>query len=89
MAKRTCRVCGKQYEACKAAMKSTGSFRWQEVACSQECGGIYLQRVLESRSKAKQTVEIISPIVVEEPKLEYETQEDFEDYFEEEILEDE
>ena len=46
---RTCRVCGKQYEACRSANRTAGIFRWQEVACSPECGSIYLQRINESR----------------------------------------
>lgn len=44
-----CRVCGKEYEACRSANRTAGVFRWQEVACSPECGAIYLQRVEESR----------------------------------------
>lgn len=43
-----CRVCGKEYEACRTA-KVAGVFRWQEVACSPECGTIYLQKINESR----------------------------------------
>jgi len=46
---RTCRVCGKQYEACRSANRTAGIFRWQEVACSPQCGSIYLQRINESR----------------------------------------
>lgn len=46
---RTCRVCGKQYEACRSANRTAGVFRWQEVACSPQCGSIYLQRINESR----------------------------------------
>ena len=44
-----CRVCGKEYEACSSANRSAGVFRWQEVACSPECGAVYLQKVEESR----------------------------------------
>ena len=44
-----CRVCGKEYEACRSANRSAGVFRWQEVACSPECGAVYLQKVEESR----------------------------------------
>nr|DAL41862.1 MAG TPA_asm: zinc-ribbon domain protein [Bacteriophage sp.]DAM79161.1 MAG TPA: zinc-ribbon domain protein [Caudoviricetes sp.] len=50
---RTCRVCGKQYEACRSANRTAGVFRWQEVACSPECGSIYLQRINESRGIAE------------------------------------
>lgn len=45
-----CRVCGKDYEACRTANKVPGVFRWQEVACSPECGAEYLRRVTEARS---------------------------------------
>lgn len=44
-----CRVCGKEYEACRSANRAAGVFRWQEVACSPECGNIYLQQINESR----------------------------------------
>lgn len=48
-----CRVCGKEYEACHTMMnKAAGVFRWQEVACSPECGAEYLRRVTQSRSPA-------------------------------------
>ena len=44
-----CRVCGKPYEACRSARNVAGVFRWQEVACSRECGLIYLAKIEESR----------------------------------------
>lgn len=44
-----CRVCGKEYEACHSLSKNTNTFRWQEVACSAECGAAYLDRVNKSR----------------------------------------
>lgn len=44
-----CRVCGKEYEACRSANRSAGVFRWQEVACSPECGAVYFQKIEESR----------------------------------------
>lgn len=47
---RTCRVCGKSYEACHTMSKAAGVFRWQEVACSPECGAEYLRRVTEARN---------------------------------------
>lgn len=47
-----CRVCGKEYEACRSANRAAGVFRWQEVACSPECGSIYLQQINESRGIA-------------------------------------
>lgn len=44
-----CRVCGKKYEACRTAKRVDGVFRWQDVACSPECGSIYLSRINMSR----------------------------------------
>ena len=44
----TCRVCGKRYEACLSE-RYNGVFRWQDVACSPECGDEYLNRILVSR----------------------------------------
>ena len=46
---KACRVCGKRYEACRTARANDGVFRYQEVACSPECGQIYLRRILASR----------------------------------------
>lgn len=48
-ATKKCRVCGKEYEACRSANRAAGVFRWQEVACSPECGAVYLQQINESR----------------------------------------
>lgn len=44
-----CRICGKFYEACHTMRHNTGGFRWQEVACSPECGSAYLAKIEESR----------------------------------------
>lgn len=53
---KVCRVCGKEYEACRSANSAGGTFRWQEVSCSPECGAIYLERVIASRAgKAEKT----------------------------------
>ena len=44
-------MCGKSYEACRTMMNRTaGVFRWQEVACSPECGAEYLRRINEARN---------------------------------------
>lgn len=44
-------MCGKEYEACHTQRPNLNNeFRWQEVACSPECGQIYLQRIIASRS---------------------------------------
>lgn len=47
--KRTCKVCGKEYKACKTP--NWGVWRWQDVACCREHGQIYLVRITESRKK--------------------------------------
>jgi len=71
--KKICRVCGKEYEACRSAVRTPGVFRWQEVSCSPECGQIYLQRILDSRkpaeaqkkSKKKKDVEVVVDTITE------------------------
>lgn len=49
---KVCRICGKEYEACRSANRTAGVFRWQEVACSPECGTAYLEKINESRTLA-------------------------------------
>lgn len=44
-------MCGKRYEACHTP-NTTGVFRWRDVACSIECGRIYLERIEQSRKPA-------------------------------------
>ena len=48
MAKRICKTCGKEYEACPKRDYSN-PYRWQDVACSPECGAAYFAEVLRSR----------------------------------------
>lgn len=57
MPKRTmkCRVCGAEYEAC-TSIKAGGPFNWREVACSPECGEIYLARVNEARQPKEEKI---------------------------------
>lgn len=45
-----CRTCGKDYKYCGSFRGST-LFRWQDVACSPECGNIYFRKILESRGQ--------------------------------------
>lgn len=45
---KVCRVCGDTYEACRTS-KVTNTFRWQDVACSPECGAEYLRKIKLSR----------------------------------------
>ena len=67
-----CRVCGKEYEACRSANRAAGVFRWQEVACFPECGSIYLQQINESRGivdarkKSKHKKPVVAEPVVSE-----------------------
>ena len=55
-----CRVCGATYEACNSVRTGDKAFNWREVACSPECGMVYLEKIAASRS-------IVEP--VEEPKV--------------------
>ena len=48
-----CRVCGKEYPACHSLRRGDTTFRWQEVACSPECGAEYLRQINISRGLAK------------------------------------
>ena len=45
---RICKVCGKEYPYCKT-FRSSDIFRYQDVACSPECGEKYFKKILESR----------------------------------------
>ena len=51
-----CRVCGKEYEACRNAKRVDGVFRWQDVACSVEHGTIYLDLIRKSRAEQHDAV---------------------------------
>lgn len=60
---RICRVCGKEYPYCKTYRDiNSDKMIWQNVACSPECGKIYFDRILKSRSKsnAEESVENVS-----------------------------
>lgn len=59
-----CRVCGNKYEACHTnTVKNT--FRWQDVACSPECGAEYLRRVQQARG-IKTEDDIVEPTMYNE-----------------------
>ena len=47
-----CRVCGKEHKPCKSAKYDPTVFNWREVACSPQCGQIYLERIIASRAPA-------------------------------------
>ena len=72
-ATKICRVCGKEYEACHTLKHIAGVFRWQEVACSPECGSIYLARIKASRAatpaentKAEKDVDVVYNVTSDE-----------------------
>lgn len=48
--KRICKVCGKEYDYCKTWLVNN-KFRWQDVACSVECGAKYFAAIEASRAK--------------------------------------
>lgn len=48
-ATKICRVCGVEYKACHTQANLDSIFRWQDVACSPECGAIYLAQINASR----------------------------------------
>lgn len=78
-----CRVCGKPYKICINCGRSGSGYNWRRVACSPECGDIYLQRIIESRqekpdeealqeNKKEEKVEIKeeTPVIKTEPEKE-------------------
>lgn len=48
-----CKVCGVEYPYCRTA-SVPGVFRWQDVACCEDHGRIYLERIIASRSGNKE-----------------------------------
>lgn len=87
-ATKNCKVCGKEYEYCHTNRTVAGVFRWQDVACCQEHGSIYLARILESRkaSPIEDNVAAKDGGVVADfsDLIEYEEDELFEEDFEDE-----
>lgn len=65
---KVCKVCGKKYEACKTTYKNPQIFRWQDVACSPECGEIYFKQIEASRSGSKATVSATFTITTDDEK---------------------
>lgn len=65
---KVCKICGKEYEACKN--KSTGAFRWRDVACCVEHGVEYFAKVESVRNKSEDVIET---------EIEVDNVEDFED----------
>ena len=66
---RICKVCGKEYEYCRT-WNDTNKFRYQDVACSPECGAIYFARIAASRASDNAQPEpqndIVEDVVLEE-----------------------
>ena len=50
-ATRICKVCGKEYKYCKTWLNAD-KFRYQDVACSPECGSVYFANIASSRSES-------------------------------------
>ena len=46
-----CRICGKEYEACRSVKRVAGVFHWQSVACCAEHGAEYLAQIRASRAE--------------------------------------
>ena len=86
-----CRVCGKEYKACRTLKRSAGIFRWQDVACSPGCGSVYLARIEASRgiTHVETAVAIPDELVNETPALDISLAEDYDEDFEDEDFEDE
>lgn len=76
-----CRVCGNSYEGCRHAFSNNGVFRWQAVACSPECGEIYLKNILASRGMLENKEDVSKKD--EFALYDYEDEDDFEDEDEE------
>lgn len=70
-ATKICRICGKEYEACKPAIGATAG-RWQDVACCVEHGAEYFARIAESRGEAETKPETTPAVeeIKEEPTAE-------------------
>ena len=64
-----CRVCGKEYEACRSARRGDGVFRWREVACCPEHGEVYLAQVMASRGSISDEDDAATDFTAEEEKF--------------------
>ena len=56
-----CKECGKEYKACNPIGIKQNRFRWQTVACSPECGEIYLERFLAAKAEAHKQEVVSEP----------------------------
>ena len=53
---KVCQICGKQYEYCYTA-RMPGTWRWQDVTCSQECGAKFFDLVFAKQNQTQDTKE--------------------------------
>ena len=58
---RKCKVCGKEYEACRT-YNHNNIFRWQDVACYREHGEQYFDEILASRAKDEAKAKAEKPV---------------------------
>lgn len=78
-ATKVCKTCGKTYEACRTVRSNSSVFRWQDVACSPECGQKYLTAIKISRGEIQsEQNEVESNIVYKYIELGF-IDDDFED----------
>lgn len=59
-ATKVCRVCGNEYEYCHTVRSVAGIFRWQDVACSPDCGIKYLERIRASRGLSPADTNVVA-----------------------------
>ena len=81
--KKICRECGKEYKACLTPRNIEDVFRWQDVACSPECGSIYFAKIEASR-RPKST-DIKEEIIVGEPNVSKFIDDEDDDEFDNEV----
>lgn len=62
-AKRECKACGKMYDYCHTEARN--KFRWQDVACSPECGEKYFALIRETRSQKPSEPDKCEDVVAE------------------------
>ena len=63
-----CRVCGKEYTPCRSLLYNPSVFNWREVACSPQCGQIYLDRIIASRAPVEEAPASAEVTIEEAPK---------------------
>lgn len=79
-ATKICKTCGKTYEACYTFGRNPSVFRWQDVACSPECGQQYLKAIRISRGEIQPEQTMIKHKIMDDESAELEfIDEDYED----------